>query len=517
MRTKFFLLIILIFVLIPNFILAQFTQQGSKLVGNGATGNANQGSSVAISGDGNTAIIGGYKDSSGTGAAWIFTRNNDEWSQQGQKLVGSDTTGLAFQGSSVAISADGNTAIVGSPSSSNGLGGAFIFIRSNGIWSQQGSKLIGSGASGSDVKQGSAVAISADGNTVVIGGKNDGFWTGAIWVFTRSSGVWSQQGPKLIGSDAVGQAFQGSSVAISADGNTIVEGGFYDSMYQGVGQGAIWVFTRTNDVWKQQGQKLAAAGISFGQQGSSVAISADGKTIVEGGATYNGSDGGMCVFARKDTSWTQQSQWLAGWGDVGSTSGVVWDPVMQGSSVAISADGNTFVEGGYGDDNWKGAIWVFTRTDSVWTQEGTKLTGSDTVGTTIYQGITVAISGDGKTILEGGSGDNNKVGAAWSFFNPITGVNDNIASTPIKFSLEQNYPNPFNPSTVISYQLPVSSFVNIKVYDLLGREVSTLVNEEQQSGNHEVTFDGSKLASGIYLYTLQSGSFVQTKKMLLMK
>jgi hypothetical protein len=92
---------------------AQFTQQGSKLVGTGAVGAARQGTSVAISADGTTAIIGGQRDDSGAGAAWVFTRSGGVWSQQESKLVGTGTVGNAYQHVSVAISADGNTAIVG--------------------------------------------------------------------------------------------------------------------------------------------------------------------------------------------------------------------------------------------------------------------------------------------------------------------------------------------------------------------------------------------------------------------
>jgi alpha-tubulin suppressor-like RCC1 family protein len=88
---------------------------------------------------------------------------------------------------------------------------------------------------------------------------------------------------------------------------------------------------------------------------------------------------------------------------------------------------------------------------------------------------------------------------------------------PKVFALSQNYPNPFNPSTTINYQLPVSGLVTIKLYDVLGREIQTLVNERKDAGSYNVTLNASKLASGIYLYQLQSGSFVQTKKMLLVK
>jgi len=89
--------------------------------------------------------------------------------------------------------------------------------------------------------------------------------------------------------------------------------------------------------------------------------------------------------------------------------------------------------------------------------------------------------------------------------------------TPFVFKLEQNYPNPFNPSTIIRWQLPKESFVTLKVYDLLGNEITTLVNEEKAAGNYEVTFDASVLPSGVYFYTLSTGNFISTKKMILTK
>ena len=105
--------------------LAQFTQQGPKLVGSGASGNAQQGTSVALSVDGNTAIVGGFADNSFAGAAWVFTRSGGVWTQQGNKLVGSGAAGNAQQGISVALSADGNTAIVGGRGDNARVGAAW--------------------------------------------------------------------------------------------------------------------------------------------------------------------------------------------------------------------------------------------------------------------------------------------------------------------------------------------------------------------------------------------------------
>jgi hypothetical protein len=127
-----------------------WAQQGPKLVGTGAVGDAAQGVSVALSGDGNTAIVGGPGDNSEVGAARIFTRSNGVWTQQGSKLVGTGAVGNPGQGVSVALSGDGNTAIVGGigddpESGCNPNGAAWVFTRSNGVWTQQGSKLVGTG------------------------------------------------------------------------------------------------------------------------------------------------------------------------------------------------------------------------------------------------------------------------------------------------------------------------------------------------------------------------------------
>jgi hypothetical protein len=90
-------------------------------------------------------------------------------------------------------------------------------------------------------------------------------------------------------------------------------------------------------------------------------------------------------------------------------------------------------------------------------------------------------------------------------------------ATPLQFGLDQNYPNPFNPATTISYEIRSAGQVTLRVFDVLGREVATLVNGYQGAGSHTSTFDGSRLSSGVYFYRLQSGSFVNTKKMVLEK
>ena len=339
-------LIVATLLFLPQLALAQFTQQGPKLVGAGAVGNAYQGVSVALSADGNTAIVGGYGDDANVGAAWVFTRSNGSWTQQGNKLIGSDAVNAASQGYSVAISADGNTVLIGGPGDNPGTindaaGAAWVFTRSGGVWTQQGSKLVGSGAvlagAGGSGGQGYSVALSADGNTAVVGAPTDNAAAGAAWVFTRNSGVWTQLGSKLVGTGAVGKAEQGSSVAISGDGNTIIVGGPYDNA------GAAWVFTQTAGVWTQQGNKLAITGYS-------VALSVDGNTAIIGLPRI-----GAAIFARTNGVWTQQGGYLIGSGAIGG-----WN----GAAVSLSGDGNTAIVGGPADNpgamgGGVGAVWFF--------------------------------------------------------------------------------------------------------------------------------------------------------------
>jgi hypothetical protein len=383
-----------------------FIQQGQKLVGSNASGTASQGVSVALSADGNTALIGGPTDHSNAGAAWVFTRSGGVWSQQGPKLVGTGAAGPfgAQQGTSVALSADGNTALIGGPSDNNGAGAAWVFTRSGTTWTQQGLKLVGTGAIGTDALQGTSVALSGDGNTALIGGPRDNAQAGAAWVFTRSGGAWSQQGPKLVGTGATGAANQGMGVALSADGNTALIGGPSDSS----NAGAAWVFTRSGTTWTQQGQKLVGTGASGSAvQGISVALSGDGNTALIGGPGDNSGAGAAWVFTRSGTTWTQQGQKLIGTG--------ANNPAQQGYTVALSDDGNTALIGPY-DNSDAGAAWMFTRSGAAWTEQGQTLVGTGTAG----NGSGLALSSDGNTALIGGPADNNGVGAAWVFVNQAT-------------------------------------------------------------------------------------------------
>ena len=397
-------------------------QQGAKLTASGESGAAGFGTYLALSADGNTAVIGGPNDSGNVGAAWVFTRSGSTWTQQGPKLTASDETGAAQFGSYVALSSDGNTALIGGQHDNTNVGAAWVFTRSGKVWTQQGAKLVGNctsscanegtGESGQG-EFGLSVALSGDGNTAVIGGPLDNGNVGAAWVFTRSGSTWTQQGSKLTGSGETGEGLFGASAALSSDGNTAVIGGPLDN----TNVGAAWVFTRASEKWTQQGSKLTGSGeTGEGWFGYYVALSGDGSTALISGAFDHTKVGAAWVFTRSGSTWTQQAK-LTGSGESGEG--------QFGVSVALSSDGSTALIGGNGDSSFHGAAWVFKRSGSIWTQQGEKLTPSDSSGLNPNFGDGVGLSSDGSIALIGGGGDNapagqaTGVGAAWVFV-PLT-------------------------------------------------------------------------------------------------
>jgi hypothetical protein len=302
----------------------------------------------------------------GPGAgAWV-------WTEQ-KKLVGTEAMGNAHQGVSVALSSDGNTAIVGGPHDDMKFGGggfvgaAWVYTRSGGVWTQQ-KKLVGTGAIGVVPEQGKSVALSSDGNTAIVGGPADHGWVGAAWVFTRSfklipgknpstyAWVWTEQ-KKLVGTGPKTDQWQGESVSLSSDGNTAIVGGPFDDG----GKGAAWVFTHSGGVWTEQKKLVGTEAIGNPSQGSSVSLSSDGNTAIVGGPADNeitsaNRVGAAWVYTRSGGVWTQQKK-LVGTGAIGNA--------QQGQSVALSSDGNTAIVGGPADDGWKGAAWVY-----VWQSNG---------------------------------------------------------------------------------------------------------------------------------------------------
>jgi hypothetical protein len=385
-----------------------FAQQAT-LIASDEIGHSLLGSAVALSSDGKTALIGGRGDNEEVGAAWVFTRKGSKWNEEA-KLTGGGEIGSGQFGSSVALSSNGKTALIGGGADNEGVGAAWVFTRSGSTWTQQGEKLTPNDEVGGlfGGEFGSSVALSSDGSTALIGGPSDHFEPftgGAAWVFTRARSRWTQQGAKLIAHTDFGEGPLdfGVRVSLSGDGNTALIGGEFCHHCDG----RAWVFTRSGTTW---GQQAELAGVRMPGIGSAnlgdIALSSDGNTALIGLAEGIEAVGSAFVFARSGSNWAQQGPELLPNDAIGED--------VFGSSVALSGDGNLALIGDSTDNEGVGAAWLFNRSGSTWTQQGEKLSGKGESGTGKF-GSGVALSSDGNTALVGGPYDSEGVGAAWVF------------------------------------------------------------------------------------------------------
>jgi hypothetical protein len=428
---------------------------------------------IALSNDGNTMAIGAIGENSlvpNSGAAYVFTRSAGIWSQQALLKASNPGTGDDF-GVSIALSGDGNTLAVGAyqedsnatgingdqlDNSAPGSGAAYVFTRDNaGNWTQQAYIKSSNSETGvvfdpTDVADtgdvfGVSVTLSNDGNTLAVGAyREDSNATGvngdqtnngtpnagAVYVFTRSVATWSQQAYIKASNPDAGDRF-GSWIGMSGDGATLAVGARFEDG-NGIGgnqtdnsavdSGAVYVFTQSAGVWSQQAYLKASntgAGDLFGAM---VTLSNDGNTLAVGArqeasnATgINGNQannsapnaGAVYVFTRSGGVWSQEVYLKASNNEAGDWFGV---------RVALSSDGNILAVGASNEgsnaigingnpaDNSApnaGAAYIFTRSAGVWSQQA-YLKASNTLTGALFGGW-ITLSADGKTLAVGAS------------------------------------------------------------------------------------------------------------------
>ena len=376
-----------------------WTQLGGDLDGQVA-GNE-FGDSVAISGDGLSVVVGTPLSNGGTGHARIFTFDGTAWTQVGTDING-EVAGDEF-GESVAISDDGNTVAIGAPANDGigvDAGHARVFTFDGTVWTQVGLNIDGEAAGDTS---GTSVSISADGNTVAIGapladGPN-GVNAGHARIFTFDGTVWSQVGLDIDGENP--QDRSGVAVDLSADANTVIIGArFNDDTGVSAGHARVYGFDGT--AWTQVGIDIdgEAAGDQFGFD---VAVSADGTTVAVG-ATGNDDAGANAghtrVFRFDGTVWNQLGIDIDGEAafDLGNYS---LDISADGNRVAIGAPRND------GNGSQSGHVRVFSYDGTAWQQAGTDIDGEVARD---ESGTSVGISSDGGTVVIGAP--NNDDGGA---------------------------------------------------------------------------------------------------------
>src|SRR5262245_22014493 len=465
-----------------TYIKASNTHMGDHF-GNGGT---LEGHSVALSGDGNTLAVGAPYESSNAkgingnqndtslysaGAVYVFVRRNNDWSQQGYIKASNPGQSDKF-GFVVSLSQDGNTLAVSAPgegSSAKGINGdqndnsipeagaVYVFTRTGTTWSQQayikasntGEPGVGDQFADGD-RFGFSLSLSADGNTLAVGAiaedsgakgingdQNDNSQSsaGAVYVFSRNIGNWSQQAYIKPSNTDANDLF-GYSVGLSADGNTLAASAYdEDGSARTVngpqdkarrGAGAIYIFTRAGTGWTQQAYLKASNAETGDSLGYSLAISQDGNTVAGGAGDEDcmtpgvfagaplvcdkdqpedNSSGAVYVFVRNGTSWSQQAF-------IKSSHPGKED--WFGSRLTLSGDGNTLAVGAQVEDGGSkgingnqndqsaedtGAVYFFTRTSAAWTQKAyVKASNADPYD---EFGSAMALSRDGKLMAVG--------------------------------------------------------------------------------------------------------------------
>ena len=390
-------------------------EQAKLLASNGVAGDR-LGYSIAIDSSGNTVIVGAYAaDPLGylqAGAAYVFVRVAGAWSQQAI-LIADDKANNDYFGYSVAISNDGNRAIIGASQDDSNRGAAYIFTRSGTTWSQEYKIVDANGAS--NFYFGCAVAMSGNGDRVVIGAYADnlgGTSSGAAAIYNRSViGTWSLAS-KIQASDAAPSDLFGICVSISRDGSTVLVGAYLDDD-QGTSSGSAYVFTEFNNNWTQQAKLLPNDGNVSDNFGRSLSLSGNGNIAVISSFlddTSFSDAGSAYIFTRSGTTWSQYTKITPA------------DPVLEhwfGGCVYINENGTMVALSANGDDSKgtnAGAVYIFTNQGGVWTQFA-KVTASDTA-TVDYFGYSLAINTNGTTIAVGTVYDDDKgtnAGAAYIF------------------------------------------------------------------------------------------------------
>ncbi|MGB5080336.1 MAG: hypothetical protein WBO23_06300 [Burkholderiales bacterium] len=422
------------------------------------TGAGDQfGFAVALSGDGNTLAIGTRNEDSGStgidgtpdesapnsGAVYVFVRSAGGWLQQAYVKASNAATSDQF-GSSVALSSDGNTLAVGAVFQATS-GAAYVFTRSGATWTEQ-AQIKASNAGASDLF-GNTVALSGDGDTLAVGAPGEDSNTtgidstpndlasiaGAVYVYTRGGGTWTQQAYVKASNAGAGDFF-GISVALSGDGNTLAVGATgEDSNTTGINStpndlassaGAVYLFVRSTGAWSQQAYVKPLNTGGSDQFGMSVVLSGDGDTLAVGSPLEDSSTfgidsvpdesalnaGAAYVFVRSAGAWSQQAYVKPS--DTRS-------PEQFGASVALSGDGNALAVGapfenlnatGIGGtatlvSKDAGAVFFFARSAGIWSQKAymkaSNTEASNTAGTGDHFGTSVAVSGDGNTVAVG--------------------------------------------------------------------------------------------------------------------
>jgi hypothetical protein len=523
------------------------------------------GFSVSISGD--YAVVGAYLDDndngSNSGSAYIFKRTGTSWNQE-IKLLPSDVAANHWFGWNVSIS--GDYAVVAALKKA-----AYVFKRTGTGWTQE-AKVQSSDLEDAD-RFGWNVSISGD--KVFVGAlknSDNGPWSGSAYLFRHSGAGWTEEA-KVISSDAAANDQFGHGASVS--GGYGIVGSWLDDN-NGTDSGSAYLYgfftpviSAVTDVPYDQG-----GSVTLKWNASSLDVNVDSLSYysiwraLPGGINVQGMEVGITdisidfsgqayrvkSFGRNDFGW----EWIANqpahrFDTYTYTAQTLFDSSSTTDGkhyFMVSAHTNqpdlfydSLVDSGYSIDNIAPAVptgllafvteqntiklfWnipidedfsyfkIYRSLDPDFDPTGTE-PFAETIDTTFIDSDVE----NGETyyyILSAVDFNGNE--SEYTDATEVTFLSiDDMSGIPAEFGLYQNYPNPFNPITTIRYDLPEQTSVYITIYDLLGRQIITLVNETQEAGYKSIIWDASGISSGIYIYRINAGNFTQTRKLVLLK
>lgn len=357
--------------------------QTGELTASDGAANDHFGASVAVSVNGRVAVVGANNQAYGLGAVYVYVHRKGAWNQVQELSEPPEGGGVENFGSAVAVSADGSTIVVGADSQGTGswVGAAYVFNRPGKKKWVESAELTASDAQDMDFF-GFSLAVSSDGGTVLVGAYGRSSNTGVAYVFSLQDGSWTQAGELTASDGAEGDLF-GYDVAVSPDGSTAVVGAS--------GSDTAYVFSEDQGAWTQTAELTGTA--EYAEQ--SVAVSSGGSRIALG------APGKVDIFTRSGDQWIKSAE-------VDGTAGDLF-----GSAVSLSAKGDVLAVGAYRYSDTMGAAYVYRYAHKTWTQK-TTLTASDGQQYDAF-GAPLAVSADGSTVVVGAQDRLQDTGAAYTF------------------------------------------------------------------------------------------------------
>jgi len=334
------------------------------------------GFAISVSHDGQTALLGAASHNDFRGAAYVFVHHDSGWVQQA-KLTADDLTTVNFRvdfGWAVALSDDGNTAVIGAPDKNLGAGAVYVFTRSGVKWTRVAEFTDKERAPSAEFGQ--AVTVSHDGKTIVVGAPAQNQEAGATYIFVRGASTWVQKAKLTVSSVPAFIGF-GHSVAMGRDGTDVLVGAPLQDGFTG----AAYVFTRSGSQWYRTA--TLTGGFADAEFGESVDISHDGDVALIGAPQSNVFQGIAYVFSLTAAGWGETAELSAPDSTIGD---------FFGFSVALGHDAETALIGAPDHQQYRGAAYVFSLSLAAWTQTALITAGDATPGD--YFGFSVALARD---------------------------------------------------------------------------------------------------------------------------